>query len=169
MDDRWRHHLSPPLQFRDGTEETSPGSLLEIKCDRSSQIVLARLTSSHLDYLSYDSGREIHPTCKKCFDPPASSDHIRKYIGLSKIDLTSDPLITIDFWYDAERPVQDVLQNRLILQLEEWFPNGKPYIVMQDGAPCHTARSIKAFLAEQNIPLLDWPGNSPDMNPIENI
>ncbi|GFX37755.1 transposable element Tcb2 transposase [Trichonephila clavipes] len=31
------------------------------------------------------------------------------------------------------------------------------------------ARSIKAFLAEQNIPLLDWPGNSPDMNTIENI
>ncbi|GFX34304.1 uncharacterized protein TNCV_3226511 [Trichonephila clavipes] len=27
----------------------------------------------------------------------------------------------------------------------------------------------QAFLAEQNIPLLDWPGNSPDMNPIENI
>ncbi|GFV89117.1 putative transposase like protein [Trichonephila clavipes] len=40
---------------------------------------------------------------------------------------------------------------------------------MQDGVPCHTARSIKAFLAEQNIPLLDWPGNSPDMNPIENV
>ncbi|GFX35823.1 uncharacterized protein K02A2.6-like [Trichonephila clavipes] len=32
---------------------------------------------------------------------------------------------------------------------------------MQDGAHCHSARSIKAFLAEQNIPLLDWPGNSP--------
>ncbi|GFV38956.1 putative transposase like protein [Trichonephila clavipes] len=31
------------------------------------------------------------------------------------------------------------------------------------------ARSIKAFLAEQNISLLDWPDNSPDMNPIENI
>ncbi|GFV28220.1 putative transposase like protein [Trichonephila clavipes] len=40
---------------------------------------------------------------------------------------------------------------------------------MQDGAPCHTARSIKAFLAEQNIPLLDWPGNIPDMKPIENV
>ncbi|GFT10837.1 putative transposase like protein [Trichonephila clavipes] len=26
----------------------------------------------------------------------------------------------------------------------------------------------KLFLAEQNIPLLDWPGNSPDMNTIEN-
>ncbi|GFV17128.1 transposable element Tcb2 transposase [Trichonephila clavipes] len=62
---------------------------------------------------------------------------------------------------------KDVLQNRLIPQLEEWFPNGEPYIFMQDGAPYHTARSIKAVLAEQNIPLLDWPGNSPDMNTIE--
>ncbi|GFY27590.1 putative transposase like protein [Trichonephila clavipes] len=31
------------------------------------------------------------------------------------------------------------------------------------------ARSSKAFLAEQNILLLNWPGNSPHMNPIENI
>ncbi|GFV16927.1 uncharacterized protein TNCV_4365271 [Trichonephila clavipes] len=40
---------------------------------------------------------------------------------------------------------KDVLQNRLIPQLKEWFPNGEPYIFMQDGALCHTARSIKAF------------------------
>ncbi|GFV80652.1 transposable element Tcb2 transposase [Trichonephila clavipes] len=64
---------------------------------------------------------------------------------------------------------KDVLQNRLIPQLEEWFSKREPYIFMQDGAPCHTARSIKAFLAEQNIPLLDWPGNSPDMNTTENV
>ncbi|GFW18667.1 transposable element Tcb2 transposase [Trichonephila clavipes] len=64
---------------------------------------------------------------------------------------------------------KDVLQNRLILQLEEWFPNGESDIFMQDGAPCHTARSIKAFLTKQNILLLDWPGNSPDMNTIENV
>ncbi|GFS60278.1 uncharacterized protein TNCV_2827551 [Trichonephila clavipes] len=69
-------------------------------------------------------------------------------------------------WQDKYK---DVLQNRLIPQLEEWFPNGEPYIFIQDGAPCHTARSIKAFLAEQNIPLLDWLGNSPVTNPIENV
>ncbi|GFW82270.1 retrovirus-related Pol polyprotein from transposon TNT 1-94 [Trichonephila clavipes] len=69
-------------------------------------------------------------------------------------------------WQDQYK---DVLRNRLIPQLEEWFPNGEPYIYMQDEAPCHTARSIKAFLAEQNIPLLDWPGNSSDMNPLENV
>lgn len=64
---------------------------------------------------------------------------------------------------------KEVLQNRLIPQIGEWFPNGEPFIFMQDGAPCHTARSVKAFLEEKNIPLLAWPGNSPDMNPIENV
>ncbi|GFW44944.1 uncharacterized protein TNCV_4512581 [Trichonephila clavipes] len=49
---------------------------------------------------------------------------------------------------------KDVLQNRLIPQLEEWFPNEEPYIFMQDGAPCHTARSIKAFW--QNKISLCW-------------
>ena len=40
---------------------------------------------------------------------------------------------------------------------------------MQDGAPCHKAKSIKNLLASQKIPLLDWLGNSPDLNPIENV
>ncbi|GFV93128.1 uncharacterized protein TNCV_2552191 [Trichonephila clavipes] len=53
---------------------------------------------------------------------------------------------------------KDVLQKRLIPQTEEWFPNGEPYIFMQDGAPCHTARSIKTFSAEQNILLLELAG-----------
>ncbi|GFU98302.1 uncharacterized protein TNCV_3005861 [Trichonephila clavipes] len=62
---------------------------------------------------------------------------------------------------------KDVLQNRSIPQLEEWFSNGESYISMQDEAPCHTAPFLKAFLAEQNILLLDWPCNSPDMNTVE--
>ena len=28
---------------------------------------------------------------------------------------------------------------------------------------------LKNLLASQKIPLLDWPGNSPDLNPIENV
>lgn len=40
---------------------------------------------------------------------------------------------------------------------------------MQDGAPCHTTKASKKFLVDHNIPLLPWPGNSPDLNPIENI
>jgi transposase len=39
---------------------------------------------------------------------------------------------------------------------------------MQDGAPCHTSKKVMKWLEDNNIPVLKWPGNSPDLNPIEN-
>ena len=42
-------------------------------------------------------------------------------------------------------------------------------VFMHDGAPCHRAKSVKSFLCEKNIDFLDWPGNSSDLNLIENL
>ncbi|GFX49653.1 uncharacterized protein TNCV_4902951 [Trichonephila clavipes] len=53
---------------------------------------------------------------------------------------------------------KDVSQNRLIPPLEEWFPNGEPYIFMEDGAPCHTALSIKAFFGRTKYPSVGLAG-----------
>ena len=39
----------------------------------------------------------------------------------------------------------------------------------QDSAPCHKARSVMAWFESKDIDLLDWPGNSPELNPIENL
>ncbi len=39
---------------------------------------------------------------------------------------------------------------------------------LQDGAPCHTSK-VMAFLREKRVAVMDWPGNSPDLNPIENL
>ncbi|GFW07067.1 hypothetical protein TNCV_3692631 [Trichonephila clavipes] len=39
----------------------NPGSLLEIRCDRRSQTVLARLASCRVNCLPYGSGRKVHP------------------------------------------------------------------------------------------------------------
>ena len=64
---------------------------------------------------------------------------------------------------------KQMLMDRLLPQVRDWFPNGESFVFMQDGAFCHTARSVKALLHEQNIPLLSWQGNSPDMNQIENV
>ena len=40
---------------------------------------------------------------------------------------------------------------------------------MQDGAPCHTSKRMKMWFAKQNIKVLPWVGQSPDLNPIENL
>lgn len=45
----------------------------------------------------------------------------------------------------------------------------KPPIFMHDNAPCHTAKKVKAFLLENRVQVMDWPAQSPDLNPIENI
>ena len=45
----------------------------------------------------------------------------------------------------------------------------QPAIFMQDNVPCQTARSVKTFLFEEDVFVMEWPAQSPDMNPIENV
>jgi transposase len=40
---------------------------------------------------------------------------------------------------------------------------------MQDNAPGHKAKDTLEDLHERGIFLIDWPPNSPDLNPIEHI
>ena len=38
-----------------------------------------------------------------------------------------------------------------------------------DGAPCHRAKLVSSWLRENGVDVIGpWPGNSPDLNPIEN-
>ena len=39
-------------------------------------------------------------------------------------------------------------------------------VFMQDNAPCHRTKSVKTFLSEKDITVMEWPAQSPDMNPI---
>ena len=54
--------------------------------------------------------------------------------------------------------------------LYECFQRCQSEIFMQDGAPCHTAKLIKEWFDFVQVKFIkDWPGNSPDLNPIENL
>ena len=47
------------------------------------------------------------------------------------------------------------------------FPDG--WVLQQDGATCHTSKYTKEWCEIQNVRILQWPANSPDLSPIENI
>ena len=40
-------------------------------------------------------------------------------------------------------------------------------VFMQDNAPCHKSKKVTNFLQQQKIRVLDWHGNSPNLNPID--
>ena len=42
-------------------------------------------------------------------------------------------------------------------------------VFIDDGAPCHRSKVVHSFLNQQKINMLERPGNSPDLNPIENL
>lgn len=41
------------------------------------------------------------------------------------------------------------------------------FIFQQDNAPCHKSKHTMEFFSDNNINVMEWPAQSPDMNPIE--
>ncbi|KAG0716278.1 Transposable element Tcb1 transposase [Chionoecetes opilio] len=54
--------------------------------------------------------------------------------------------------------------------LEDCFIACQSEIFQQDGAPAHTAKLVSSWFEWVGVDYIrDWPGNSPDLSPIENI
>ena len=96
------------------------------------------------------------------------------YEGKSSIHIFDDSIKVNSAEY------QKCIEEALLPSLSDpdyLFPGGQPrsWIFMQDGAPVHTSKSTKFWLA-QHLPAgcsindgIKWPSASPDLNPIENL
>ena len=62
----------------------------------------------------------------------------------------------------------DVLRRKAIPEMDDKF-SGKTCFFQHDSAPCHKSKIVTKYLRESNVNVLEWPGNSPDLNPIENL
>jgi hypothetical protein len=69
---------------------------------------------------------------------------------------------------------QDVLRDTLVPDAEGIFENandegeGGDWQLLMDKAPAHAARSTQQWLKKEDVRVVEkWPGNSPDLNPIE--
>lgn len=63
---------------------------------------------------------------------------------------------------------KNILETSLVPSLAR-FRTPRLLTFQQDNAPCHKTRLISDWLAQKHIRTLDWPAQSPDLNPIENI
>ena len=62
-----------------------------------------------------------------------------------------------------------ILCDPMLPAAREMFRNGQNYTFQQDNAPCHTLVSTRRWFQTNNVRVMDWPPQSPDMNPIENL
>ena len=58
-----------------------------------------------------------------------------------------------------------LLEENLLPSVEE-MGLGSRWIFQQDGAPCHTAKKTMDWFKANDVTLMEWPPQSPDLNPI---
>ena len=69
---------------------------------------------------------------------------------------------------NAEQYVQ-ILQQNLSPSLHKLEVMKDRIIFQQDNDPKHTSKKAREFLRLQELCALDWPPQSPDLNPIEHL
>ncbi len=60
---------------------------------------------------------------------------------------------------------QEILEHFMLPSADKLYGDAD-FIFQQDLAPAHTAKGSKSWFSDHGVTVLDWPANSPDLNPM---
>ncbi len=63
---------------------------------------------------------------------------------------------------------QEILEHFMLPSADKLYADAD-FIFQQDLAPAHSAKGTKSWFNDHAVTVLDWPANSPDLNPRESM
>ncbi len=78
------------------------------------------------------------------------------------------PLCFLKFIVNAAIYQEDILEHFMLPSADKLYGDAD-FIFQQDLAPAHTAKGTKSWFSDHGVTVLDWPANSPDLNPRESM
>jgi hypothetical protein len=77
------------------------------------------------------------------------------------------PLVILHVNINEER-YKDILTRCILSTVEDQFGDDD-CLHQHDNTPCHKARSVREWFVDNKVPEMDWPAQSPDLNPTEHL
>jgi hypothetical protein len=77
------------------------------------------------------------------------------------------PLVTLPGSLNAEE-YKDNLTRCVLSTVEDQFGDGS-CLYQHGSTACHKLRSVREWYVDKKVPKMDWPAQSPDVNPTEHL
>ncbi len=130
----------------------------------------------HLEIKVPESGGRVEQHRIHVAWSPVWSFHSQWWFGLPCYLLV---LVHCVFWSPVNAAIyQEIIEHFMVPSADKLY-NDANFISQQDLAPAHTAKGTKSWFNEKvpkipkagsaGVTVLDWPVNSPDLYPIENL
>ncbi len=120
----------------------------------------------HLEIKVPESGGRVERHIIHVAWCPVWSFHSQWWFGLPCHLLV---LVHCVFWIPVNAAIYQEMLEHFMLPSADKLYGDADFIFQQDLAPAHTAKGTKSWFNDHGVTVLDWPANSPDLNPIENL